>query len=333
MADVDADRQPVALITGVAGFCGSHLARRLLSLGQQVVGLEVEGAPLDNIDTILDRIDVRWADVQNSGRLQEVVAEIQPTRIYHLAAMIKLGAGQDHWAMYEINVRGTINLLEAAQAKKPDCSILIPGSSAQYGLVRHDENPIVETRPSCPLTHYAVSKATQDLVAQRYCATTHLKVVRTRTFNIIGPRQSPYLAGSAFAKQVAEIEQGLREPVIEVGNLEGQRDFVDVRDTVRAYQLALEQGEPGEVYNICSGRARSIRAMLECLLALSTAKSVEIRQDPLRMQAGDVPVQFGDYGKLERRTGWRPEIEFEQSLLDLLNYWRERCRSGSTWTG
>jgi GDP-4-dehydro-6-deoxy-D-mannose reductase len=158
-------------------------------------------------------------------------------------------------------------------------------------------------------------------------------VVRTRAFNIIGPRQSPYLVGSAFAKQVAEIEQGLREPVIDVGNLQAQRDFLDVRDVVRAHEVALEQGEPGEVYNICSGQARSIHSMLEGLLTLSTVKGIEVRHDPARMQPADVPIQFGDYDKLEQRTGWRPEIPFEQSLHDLLDYWREKLRREPAWIG
>jgi GDP-4-dehydro-6-deoxy-D-mannose reductase len=317
---------PVTLVTGIAGFCGSHLAEWLLGQRQQVVGIEVEGASLANLDPILDRVELLWADIQDPGSIRRVLAETAPDRIYHLAALTKPGATGEHRALYETNVYGTINLLEAVQMERPECPVLITGSSAQYGLAAPGENPIGEAHPSRPITHYAVSKATQDLVAHYYWAANSLQVVRTRAFNIIGPRQSPSLVASAFAKQVAEIEQGLREPVVEVGNLEAQRDFLDVRDAVRAYQLALEQGEPGEVYNVSSGQARSIRSMLESLLALSTVKGIEVRHDPTRMQPADVPIQFGDYGKLERSTGWRPEIPFEQSLRDLLDYWREKCR-------
>jgi len=329
MAKVVTDRQQVALVTGIAGFCGSHLTQRLLELGQHVVGIEAEGTPLSNVDHIVDRIELRRADIQDPDQIRRILAEITPNRIYHLAALTKPGADQDYRAFYEVNVYGTINLLESVQVEMPDCPVLITGSSAQYGLVRPGENPIGETHPFCPVTHYAVSKAAQDLAAYCYWATKGVKVIRTRAFNIIGPRQSPYLVGSAFAKQVAEIEQRLREPVIEVGNLDAQRDFVDVRDTVRAYQLVLERGEPGEAYNICSGQARSIRSMLERLLTLSTVRGIEIRYDPARIQPADVPIQFGDYSKLERKTDWRPEIPFEQSLLNLLDYWRERCRRES----
>jgi GDP-4-dehydro-6-deoxy-D-mannose reductase len=333
IANADSKTRPVALVTGIAGFCGSHLAEWLLGWGQQVAGIEVEDAPLANLSSILDRIGLRWADIQDPGQVRRAVSELRPDRIYHLAALTKTGADGDHHALYETNVYGTINLLEAVLAEKPECAVLIAGSSAQYGLGLPGENPIGEAQPARPITHYAVSKATQDLIAYHYWAAKGLKVVRTRAFNIIGPRQSPNLVASAFAKQVAEIEQGLREPVLEVGSLEAQRDFVDVRDVVRAYQLALEQGEPGEAYNVCSGQARSVRSMLEGLLTLSTVKGIEIRHDPARMQAADVPIQLGDYDKLERRTGWRPEIPFEQSLHDLLDYWRERCRREPAWIG
>jgi GDP-4-dehydro-6-deoxy-D-mannose reductase len=151
-----------------------------------------------------------------------------------------------------------------------------------------------------------------------------MRVIRTRAFNILGPRQSPQFVGSAVARQVADIERGKRKPLIEVGNLDAQRDFVDVRDAVRAYWLALEGGKAGEAYNVCSGKARSIHSLLDGLLALSTMQGIEVRQDPKRVQEVDVPIQVGDYAKLHHQTGWRPGIPFEKSLRDLLDYWRER---------
>jgi GDP-4-dehydro-6-deoxy-D-mannose reductase len=318
------DPQHIALVTGIAGFCGSHLAQQLLELGQQVIGIEIEGASLSNLSTILDQIQLHWADVKDPIQIQRVIAETRPNYIYHLAAKYKPGVERDHRSFYEINVYGTINLLEAVLSECPDCAVLIAGSSAQYGRVQPGKNPIGETCSSHPITHYGVSKATQDLIAYYYWASLGLKVVRTRAFNIIGIRQNPDLVGSAFAKQVAEIEQGLREPFIEVGNLAAQRDFVDVRDVVRAYHLLLEMGDPGEAYNICSGKAQSIRSMVECLIAQSSVKGIEIMYDISRTQTADVPIQFGDYSKLEQKTGWHPEISFERSLHDLLDYWRDR---------
>jgi GDP-4-dehydro-6-deoxy-D-mannose reductase len=326
MSKVDTDRRLVALVTGVAGFCGSYLAEWLLAMSQQVVGIEVEGTPLVNISNILDRIDLRWADIRDPHRIQDILAEVKPNRIYHLAALTKPGTDQNPRFLYEINVVGTVNLLENVQVESSDCRVLIAGSSAQYGLVGANHNPICETQPPHPITHYGVSKATQDLIAHCYWITGGLKVVRTRAFNVIGPRQSQYLVGSAFAKQIVEIELGYREPLIDVGNLEAQRDFVDVRDAVRGYHLALEQGDPGEVYNICSGQPRSIQSLLEHLFKLSTVKGIKIRHDLARMQPADAPIQFGNYSKLEQKTDWRPEISFEQSLYDLLDYWRERLR-------
>jgi GDP-4-dehydro-6-deoxy-D-mannose reductase len=321
--------RPIALVTGIAGFCGSYLAEWLLEQRRQVVGIDVEGAPVANLEPFLGHIELRRADIRDLDQVRRVLADVRPDRIYHLAALTKPGADGGYQALYEVNLYGTINLLEAVCAEGLDCSLLIAGSSAQYGLVPPEENPVRETQPFRPVTHYAVSKAAQDLVGYHYWATTGMRVIRTRAFNIIGPRQGLDLVGSAFARQVAEIEEGVRVPFIEAGNLEPQRDFVDVRDAVRAYQLALERGDPGETYNVCSGQAYSVRSLLDSLLALSTARKIEIRQDPARMQAADVPVQVGDHGKLQRQTGWRPEIPFEQSVRDLLDYWRERCRRES----
>jgi GDP-4-dehydro-6-deoxy-D-mannose reductase len=311
-----------ALVTGIAGFCGSHMAELLLKTGQVVVGIEREDAGLGNLEAILDDIDLRRVDVRSPEQVRRVLAEVRPDEIYHLAAVNKLPPKGGYQALYQVNVLGTINLLEAVYAEGLDCTVLIAGSSAEYGLVTPDENPVCESQPFRPVTHYAVSKVAQDLAGYRYWAAAGLKIIRTRAFNIIGPRQSPDLVGSAFARQVAQIERGLREPVIEVGNLEARRDFVDVRDVAQAYRLLVAQGTPGEVYNVCSGRARSIRSLLEELVSLSTVPGIEIRQDPTRFQAADVPIQVGDYGRLHRHTGWQPQIAFSNSLQALLDYWR-----------
>jgi GDP-4-dehydro-6-deoxy-D-mannose reductase len=330
MVKIGNNTNPVALVTGIAGFCGSHLAELLLENGQAVVGIEREDAKLGNFGAVLGRVELHRVDVRSPDQVRRVLVKVRPSEIYHLAALTKMPANGSYQAVHEVNVLGTINLLETICSIGLECSVLIAGSSAEYGLVRPDENPVRESQPFRPITHYAVSKVAQDLIGYQYWAAAGLQIMRSRAFNIFGPRQSPDLVGSAFAQQVAEIEAGRKEPVIEVGNLEAQRDFVDVRDVVRAYHLIAVQGEPGAVYNVCSGQAHSIRSLLEGLVGLSSVQGIEIRQDPARIQKADVPIQVGDYGKLHRQTGWQPEIPFNRSLRDLLTYWRGRIVEEST---
>ena len=188
-------------------------------------------------------------------------------------------------------------------------------------MVYEDELPIKESNPLRPLSPYAVSKVAQDMLAYQYWMSFKTDVVRTRGFNHEGPRRGPVFVASDFAKQVADIERGLKPPVIHVGNLEARRDFTDVRDMVKAYWLALEKGEAGEVYNICSGKAWKIKDMLDLLLTM-TKQKIEVREDPARLRPSDVPVLLGDHSKFTERTGWNPSIPFEQTLADMLEYWR-----------
>ncbi|MCK4231535.1 GDP-mannose 4,6-dehydratase, partial [candidate division WOR-3 bacterium] len=201
--------------------------------------------------------------------------------------------------------------------------IHIAGSSEEYGLVHPDEVPIAETNPLRPLSPYGVSKVAQDLLAFQYFKSYGLKVIRTRAFNHTGPRRGEVFATSNFARQIVMIEKGKAEPLIRVGNLDAVRDFSDVRDIARAYTLALEKGEPGEVYNICSGKGLKIRQLLDMLLAQSKV-DIEIKEDPARMRPSDVGFLIGDATRFRAKTGWKPEIPFEQTLADLLDFWRER---------
>jgi GDP-4-dehydro-6-deoxy-D-mannose reductase len=315
-----ADRR--ALITGILGFCGSHLAEHLLQEGFVVAGLELPAVSTRNLDAVLDDVRLHRADLQDEAAVRQVLAQVRPAQVYHLAALIRPPAGNEWRALFEANVYNTVHLLDAVLAECPDATVLMAGSAAQYGLVPAEENPIHEEAPFRPITPYGVSKVAQELAGYRYGAAAGLRVVRVRAFNLMGPRQGPQLAGSAFAQQIAAIEAGRQEPVVEVGDLTAQRDFVDVRDAVRAYVLAAEHGEPGAVYNVCSGQARRISAMLEGLLALSTVRGITVCQDPARVQAADVPFQVGDYSRLRERTGWRPEVPFAQTLRDLLDSWR-----------
>jgi GDP-4-dehydro-6-deoxy-D-mannose reductase len=240
-----------------------------------------------------------------------------------MAALVSSDADLD--VLYIVNVLGTEHVLKAVCQADLDPVIVIPGSSAVYGLVRPDDLPIRESQPFRPSNPYAVSKIAQEMLAYTYYARYGLKVIRTRAFNLVGPGQPSSLVGSAFAQQIARIEAGYAEPVLRVGNLAAQRDFVDVRDAVGAYWLAAQRGQPGDVYNICSGLGVSIRTCLDELLML-TEEPIEVVQDPTRVRPSDIPVSVGDGSLLRKQTGWRPMIPLERSLADLLEEWRGRVQ-------
>jgi GDP-4-dehydro-6-deoxy-D-mannose reductase len=314
------------LITGITGFAGSHLAEHLLSLGEmEVHGVRRWRSPLENIEGIIDRIVLHDVELRDAHAVRKLVGEVRPRRIYHLAAQSFVPTSWNSPADTLVNnITSELNIFEAALKEEiEDVRIQCAGSSEEYGLVHPGETPIKETNPLRPLSPYAVSKVTQDYLAYQYHQSYGLFTVRTRGFNHTGPRRGDVFVTSNFAKQIAEIEAGKREPVMMVGNLDARRDFTDVRDTVRAYHLTLEKCSPGEVYNICSGKAWSIREMLDMLLALAQI-DVEVRQDPARMRPSDVELLLGDNTRLREETGWEPTIPFEQTLRDLLDYWRAR---------
>ncbi|MDP2627519.1 MAG: GDP-mannose 4,6-dehydratase, partial [Candidatus Rokubacteria bacterium] len=214
--------------------------------------------------------------------------------------------------------------LEAIRGLKISPRFLAVGSSEEYGLCYPEELPIKETNPLRPLSPYAVSKVTQDLLGYQYFKSYGLPIIRSRAFNHEGPRRGDVFVTSNFAKQVAEIEAGLREPIMFVGDLKPRRDYSDVRDIVRGYWLLLERGEPGEVYNLCSGRSWAIQQVLDFLLEQSTVKGIQVKTDPARLRPSDVMVLEGDPSRMHKATGWKVEIPFEQTLSELLDYWRRR---------
>ena len=314
-----------ALVTGITGFAGSHLAEYLLSRKDvEVYGTVRWRSRTENIEGIRDRIRLVECDLMDATAVDQAVQKVRPDLIFHLAAQSFVPTS---WlAPAETlmnNILGELNLFEAVRRAGIDPLIQIACSSEEYGLVHEDEVPINEDNPLRPQSPYAVSKIAQDFLGYQYFRSYGLRVVRTRTFNHTGPRRGEVFVTSSFAKQIAEIEHGLAEPVLKVGNLEARRDFTDVRDVVRAYWLALERGEPGEVYVIASGRDHRISEVAEMLLAMSRVP-IRIEQDPARMRPSDVPVLLGDSTKFRRRTGWEPLIPFEKTLADLLEYWRGR---------
>ncbi len=344
------------LITGITGFTGSHLAEYLLERGDvQVYGACRWRSRLDNLSDLarqgrlnrrgLDGIVATEAELHamvdphaanllqgemaDPYQMKTLIEVVKPDRIFHLAAQSFVPTSWSAPAQtFSINTVGQIHLLEAVRAVGIDPLIHVAGSSEEYGLVYPDEVPMKESNPFRPLSPYAVSKVAQELLAIQYHHSYGLKTVVTRGFNHTGPRHGPVLSCSSFARQIAEIEAELAAPVLYVGDLTTKRDWVDVRDVVRGYWLALEKGVPGEAYNIGSGTTRTIQSMLDMLLSMSTA-DIEVRQDPARLRPSDVPILWADDSKFRTQTGWEPKIPFEQTMNDLLNYWRERVNRSS----
>jgi len=314
------------LITGITGFAGSHLADYLLAEHTEVeiFGIQRWRSRTENIEHLAGKIELREADLRDYTSIHRVLDEVRPDAIFHLAAQSFVPTSWRAPAeTLSTNIIGQTYIFEAVRALQLDPTIQIAGSSEEYGLVLPDEVPIKETNPLRPLSPYAVSKVAQDLLAYQYFESYGLKTVRTRGFNHTGPRRGEVFVTSNFAKQIASIEAELQEPVIRVGNLESVRDFTDVRDTVRAYWLAVEKGRPGEVYNIASGREITIRQLLDKLVELSRTR-VEVEIDPDRLRPSDVEVLIGDASKFHADTGWEPSIPLEQTLRDTLDFWRQK---------
>lgn len=314
-----------ALITGISGFAGSHLAEYLLGRKDfQVAGTVKWRSKLDNIAHLLDRIALHECDIRDAFAVKTVLADSRPDYIFHLAAQSYVPFSWRAPAeTLTTNIIGELNIFETVRELKLACRIQIAGSSEEYGLVEPDEVPIKEDNPLRPLSPYGVSKVTQDLLGYQYHKSYGLHIVRTRAFNHTGPRRGEVFVTSQFARQIVEIERGRRAPVIKVGNLDSVRDFLDVRDVARAYYLALEKGQAGEVYNIASGQGVKIRELLDRLLKLSDVK-IRIEVDPTRLRPSDVELLVGSADKFRQATGWTPAIPFDQTLQDLLAYWRGR---------
>ncbi|PWW07519.1 GDP-4-dehydro-6-deoxy-D-mannose reductase [Paenibacillus cellulosilyticus] len=310
-----------ALITGVTGFVGSHLASYLLGEGIEVVGTcrrQRDGS----VPPTVENIRLVECELRDKTAVEAVIAAERPDYLFHLAAQSFVPAS---WASpgdtIHNNVAGQVHLLDAIRRLKLPTKVLIAGSSEEYGEVLADEIPVNEHNPLRPMNPYAISKIAQDFLGMQYYRQYGIPVVRMRTFNHIGPGQSEHFVTSSFAKQIAEIEKGLRPPVLYVGNLDAQRDFTDVRDVVRAYWLAIQHGAPGDCYNIASGRSHSIGELLQLLLLLSPI-TVSVQQDAARMRPSDVPIVVGNAAKFTRLTGWTPEIPIETTMQAVLHYWR-----------
>ena len=303
-----------ALIIGAAGFVGRHLTAYLADQGLEVSGVDCPGvSPPDGWSG-------KWysGDVTVSDQITPILQQSKPDYIFHLASLIRSNSLSD---LLSVNVIGAKNILDAVKSVSPDSRVLITGSSAEYGISKSDELPIHEGNPLRPLNQYGLSKLAQSLLAAQYAWRNGLHIVRTRTFNITGPGEPDTLVCSAFARQIVSIENGFQQAIIKVGNLKSTRDFIDIRDAVRAYWLVVQKGEPGDVLNVCSGVGVSIQSVLETLLGL-TSIGEEIQLEIMNSTSSDVPRQVGDYSRLHALTRWQPEISIQRSLIDLITYWR-----------
>lgn len=307
------------LVTGAAGFAGGHLLELLLGSersGEIVAWHRPGGGPQPTFDA-----RVRWeaVDVLDRAAVRESIARVQPDAVYHCAGAAHVGRAWDSTdATFAINVRGTHYLLDALERASIDARVLIPSSALVYTPA---DRALTEHDPLVPSSPYGVSKLAQEMLALH--AGRGVTVAVARAFNHLGARQDPHFVASGFARRIADIEKGRWEPSISVGNLDARRDFTDVRDTVRAYRLILEQGTHQEAFNVCSGRALVVGDLLDRLIARARVP-VSIQVDPARYRPNDVPLLLGDSTKIRERLGWTPVIPLERTLDDLLEYWRKK---------
>jgi GDP-4-dehydro-6-deoxy-D-mannose reductase len=312
------------LITGIAGFVGSHLAELLLKKGEEVFGICLPDESLENIRHIKKDVHLTGCDITNFDRLSSVVRKINPNEVYHLAAFSAVGKSfSQPLKVIETNVRGTLYLLEILRNSRKKPRIVIVGSSDMYGVVKPKDIPISEERPLLPVSPYGSSKAACDLLAYQFFKSYGLLTVRARAFNHAGPRQGLGFVVPDFASQIAKIEAGILPSVMSVGSLSSRRDISDVRDIVRAYRLLMKKGKAGEAYNVCGGNARSIKSALKILISLSK-KKIRERTDERKSRPAEIPVLAGDNSRIRRTTGWRPKISIQTTLEDTLNYWRRK---------
>ena len=314
------------LITGVTGFVGSHLADLLISENKfKIFGGKRVNARLRNVHHILDKVNWVDFDLTDYQSVKNLVKESQPDYIYHLGALSWVTPS---WVMpsayMQTNAVGTINLFEAVRDLNLNPRILVSCTPEEFGDVAPDKLPITEETPIAPVNHNAASKVAQDSICMSYHASYNMEIIRLRAFNHEGPRRDISGALASFACQIAKIEAKQQEPVIMVGNLEAKRNFTHVKDMVRAYHLAMQKCVPNELYLIGSDNIYTIQECLEKLISLSKMKDkIKYKVDPKRVRPTELKYLIGDCSKFKKLTGWKPQISFEDTLKDILDYWRE----------
>jgi GDP-mannose 4,6-dehydratase len=322
-----------ALITGVTGMVGSHLADFLLAnTDWEIHGMTRWRSPLNNISQLLDRINRQdrahliYGDLRDALSISHVVRTVKPNYVFHLAAQSFPKTSFDApLETLDTNIQGTNRILEALRQEAPNAVIHVCASSEVFGRVPKEKLPINEECAFHPASPYAISKVGTDLIGRFYGEAYGMKVMTTRMFTHTGPRRGDVFAESSFAKQIALIERNVIPPVIRVGNLASLRTFADVRDAVRAYYMLVTVNPiPGEYYNIGGAYTCTIEQMLQTLISMSSVSGIEVRVDPMRLRPMDADLQVPDTAKFTKHTGWKPEISFQQTMSDLLEYWRQR---------
>jgi len=307
------------LIIGAAGFVGNYLIEEMIKNGIVAYATKLPHEKLEN-----SHARIYDLDIMNKEEIVALLFEIRPDYIFHLAAQSSVGyAWKNPGLTVDVNIKGSLNVMDAIRELFYKPRVLLIGSGEEYGHIRSGETPITENNHLRPGNIYAATKACQNMIGNIYSKAYDMELVMVRAFNHIGPSQAPTFVVSDFCKQVAEIEKGLREPIMMVGNLAARRDFTDVRDVVRAYVKLIQMGIPGETYNVGSGNAQEIRQILDTIISMSEVDiSVEI--DPNKIRPVDVPIIEADITKIHELTGWKPEIAIEQTIRETLDYWRER---------
>lgn len=313
-----------ALIIGGAGFVGNYLIDHIQK--NCIWSIVVTKLPHEKIEK--NGIEIVDLDITDQKAVKEILEETQPDYIFHLAAQSSVALSWKNPALtVDVNIKGTLCLLEAVRQWEGNPRILLIGSGEEYGYILPFETPIKEDTVLRPGNIYAATKACQNMIGAIYARAYQMDILMVRAFNHIGPGQAPLFVVADFCSQVAEIEAGIREPIMRVGNLSAKRDFTDVRDVVRAYCMLMEKGQAGATYNVGSGQAIAIQKLLEEILSLSF-EEIRVEIDKTRFRPSDVPIIEADVEKLHEDTGWRPEYSLKETLQDTLNDWRRITKMG-----
>ena len=298
-----------SLITGIDGFVGRYMADLLRAEGHEVIGIDKSSG----------------LDILNKTALREFIAKSSPDYIFHFAGQSNVPESiKDPYKTFDINITGTLNLYEAIVAANIKPGVIFAGSGDEYGAVDEKDIPIRESTLLKPINPNAVSKVAGSFLSYQYSQSYGLRIIRVRSFNQEGPGRPEAFALSSFCRQITEIEKGRNQPIIEVGNINVKRDFLDVRDSVRAYLLLAQKGVGGEVYNVCSGVPVTLSDALNYLISKSTVKDIQVTVDESRVRGLETPVKVGDNTKLKELTGWQAEYDLHKTLDDMLQYWREK---------
>ena len=308
------------LITGANGFCGRHLADVLANSGNKVYGIS-RTIP-DALVAQHPGVTYEQCNLIDHTSVYNMLKKIEPDCIFHLAAESSVGSSwKNPVNMMNNNVLSQINIFEAVRELELPTRIIVACSSEEYGLIKESDLPVNEKCCFNPLSTYAVSKVSQDMLAYQYYKSYDMDIVRVRSFNLTGPGRPQTYALSSFAYQIAKIEKEMLENVISVGNLDVKRDYTDVRDAVNGYYELALNAKSGTVYNLCSGEAYNLRDLLNILISFSTTE-VNVKIDRLKYRPSDLPIMLGDNTKIKTEIGWTPKIDIQTTLIDLLNYWR-----------